>query len=123
MYAGYTKNDETKTDIMEAKIKDEVKLSRHQRSSKHSQPHSGMKVTDVSQSNNKDDGRVKKSMKQKTSDASNLKTSKVDFADSEIAQMMSKLLRQQAAPEVDFDVFTGDPTEYHYFLAVFEEVV
>ena len=37
--------------------------------------------------------------------------------------MMSKLLRQQAAPEVDFDVFTGDPTEYHYFLAVFEEVV
>ena len=62
-------------------------------------------------------------MKQKTSDGSNLKTSKVDFADSEIAQMMSKLLMQQAAPEVDFDVFTGDPTKYHYFLAVFEEVV
>ena len=62
-------------------------------------------------------------MKQKTSDGSNLKTSKVDFADSDIAQMMSKLLMQQAAPEVDFDVFTGDPTKYHYFLAVFEEVV
>ena len=37
--------------------------------------------------------------------------------------MISKLLRQQAAPEVDIDVFTGDLTEYHYFLAVFEEVV
>ena len=36
---------------------------------------------------------------------------------------MSKLLRQQAAPEVDIDVFTGNPTEYHYFLAAFDEVV
>ena len=123
VYAGYTKDDKTKTDIMEAKIEDEVTLSRHQRSSKHSQPHSCMKVTDVSQSNNKDDDRVKKSMKPKNSVASNLKTSKVDCADSEMAQMMSKLLRQLAAPEVDIDVFTGDPTEYHYFLAVFEEVV
>ena len=52
-----------------------------------------------------------------------IKASKVDCADSEMALMMSKLLRQQAAPEVDIDVFTGDPTEYHYFLAVFEEVV
>ena len=38
-----------------------------------------------------------------------------------MAQMMSKLLRQQAAPEVDIDVFTGDPTKYHYFLLVFQE--
>ena len=37
--------------------------------------------------------------------------------------MMSKLLRQQGAPEVDIDVFTGNPTEYHYFLTVFDEVV
>ena len=36
---------------------------------------------------------------------------------------MSMLLRQQAAPEVDIDVFTGYPTQYHYFSAVFEEVV
>ena len=34
--------------------------------------------------------------------------------------MMNKLLRQQAAPEAYIDVFTGDPTEYDYFLAVFE---
>ena len=38
-----------------------------------------------------------------------------------MAQMMSKLLRQQVAPEVDIDVFTGDPTKYHYFLLVFQE--
>ena len=37
--------------------------------------------------------------------------------------MMSKLLRQQAAPDVDIDIFSGDPVEYHYFIAVFEEVV
>ena len=123
VYAGYTKDVETKTDIIETELKDEVTLSRHQRSSKHSQPHSCMRVTDTLQPNNKDDDRVKKSMKQKNSAASNLKALKDDGADSEMAQMMSKLLRQQAAPEVDIDVFTGDPTEYHYFLAVFEEVV
>ena len=37
--------------------------------------------------------------------------------------MMSKLLRQQAAPNVDIDIFTGDPVDYHYFIAVFDEVV
>ena len=37
--------------------------------------------------------------------------------------MMCKLLRQQAAPDVDIDIFSGDPVEYHYFIAVFEEVV
>ena len=39
-----------------------------------------------------------------------------------MAQMMGKLLRQQAAPEVDIDAFIGDPTEYHYFLAVLEKI-
>ena len=53
VYAGYTKDDETKTGLMEVKIKDEVTFSRHQRSSKHSQPRSCIKVTDVSQSTNK----------------------------------------------------------------------
>ena len=37
--------------------------------------------------------------------------------------MMSKLIRQQAAPDVDIDIFSGDPVDYHYFIAVFEEVV
>ena len=36
-----------------------------------------MKVTDASQPNNKDDHRVKKSMKQKNSSASNLKASEM----------------------------------------------
>ena len=49
VYAGYTKDDETKTDIIEAEVKDEMTLSRHRRSSKDSQPHSCMKVTDASQ--------------------------------------------------------------------------
>ena len=37
--------------------------------------------------------------------------------------MMSKLLRQQAAPDFGIDIFTDDPVEYHYFIAVFDEVV
>ena len=36
---------------------------------------------------------------------------------------MSKLLRQQAALDVDIDIFSGEPVDYHYFIAVFEEVV
>ena len=40
-----------------------------------------------------------------------------------MVKMMSKLIRQQATPEVDIDVLTGDLTEYHYLLAVFEEKV
>ena len=41
----------------------------------------------------------------------------------DMAGMMSKLLRQQAAPNVDIDIFSGDTVDYHYFIAVFEEVV
>ena len=77
VYAGYTKDDERSTDILETEAKDEVTLSRRQRSCKHSQSHSCMKVADASQSNNKDDDRVKKSMKQKNSASINLKTSKM----------------------------------------------
>ena len=43
-----------------------------------------MKVTDASQSNIKDDDRVKKSMKQKNSATSNLKALKVGSTDSEL---------------------------------------
>ena len=52
-----------------------------------------MKVTDASQPNNKDDDRVKKSMKQINSAASNLKASKNDCADSGMSHAMSKLDR------------------------------
>ena len=37
--------------------------------------------------------------------------------------MMSKLSRQQAPPDVGIDIFSDDPVDYHYFLAVFEEVL
>ena len=39
----------------------------------------------------------------------------------DMVAMMSKLLRQQAAPDVD--IFNCDPVDYHYFIAVFDEVV
>ena len=41
----------------------------------------------------------------------------------DMVTMMSKLLRQQAAPDIDIDIFTGDLVDYHYFIAVFDEVV
>ena len=37
--------------------------------------------------------------------------------------MMRRLLRRQAAPELEIDVFDGNPMELHYFMAVFKEVV
>ena len=39
----------------------------------------------------------------------------------DMVAMMSKLLRQQAAPDVD--IFNGDPVDDHYFIAVFDEVI
>ena len=39
------------------------------------------------------------------------------------AEMMCKLVNQQSAPEIDIDVFGGNPLEFHYFMAVFDEVV
>ena len=82
-----------------------------------------MKVIHASQSNDKDDDRVRKSLKQKNSAASNLKALKFNCADCEMVKMMSKLLRHQTAPEVDIDIFACDPTICHYLLAVFEEVL
>ena len=43
--------------------------------------------------------------------------------DQNVTKMMCKLLSQQAAPEVDIDMFDGDPMEFHYFMAVFHEAV
>ena len=37
--------------------------------------------------------------------------------------MMCELLRQQAAPELEIDIFDGNPMDFHYFMAVFREVV
>ena len=40
----------------------------------------------------------------------------------DMVEMMSKLLRKQAAQDVDIDIFSGDSADCHYFI-VFEEVV
>ena len=40
-----------------------------------------------------------------------------------VNEMMFQLLKQQSAPEIEIDVFDGNPMEFHYFMAVFKEVV
>ena len=37
----------------------------------------------------------------------------------DMVAMRSKLLRQQTAPDVDINIFTGDPVDYHYFYCTF----
>ena len=37
--------------------------------------------------------------------------------------MISTLLRQQIVPGADFNIFTGDPVDFHYFIVVFDELV
>ena len=41
----------------------------------------------------------------------------------DVSEMLCKLVKQQEAPDVDFDVFDGNPLEYHYFMTLFHEVV
>ena len=43
--------------------------------------------------------------------------------DVNIAEMTCKLVNEQSAPEIDTDVFGGNPVEFHYFMAVFDEAV
>ena len=40
-----------------------------------------------------------------------------------VTELMCKPLNQQNAPELDRDTFNGDPMEFHYFMAIFHEVV
>ena len=40
-----------------------------------------------------------------------------------VTEMMCELLRQQAAPDLEIDIFDGNPMDFHYFMAVFKEVV
>ena len=40
-----------------------------------------------------------------------------------VTEMMCKLLQQQAAPDLETDIFDGIPMDFHYFMAVFKEVV
>ena len=36
--------------------------------------------------------------------------------------MMSKMLREQATPDVDTTIFNGAPVDYHYIIKVFDEM-
>ena len=40
-----------------------------------------------------------------------------------ITEMTCELLRQQAAPELEIDIFDGNPMDFNYVMAVFKEVV
>ena len=33
------------------------------------------------------------------------------------------MMKQQSTPEIDLDVFDGNPLNFHYFMAVFRETV
>ena len=41
----------------------------------------------------------------------------------EPSDTLYKFFQQQAAPEVDIEYFDGNPLNYHYFMALFSEVV
>ena len=41
----------------------------------------------------------------------------------DVSQMLCKLLKLHAAPEVDMEPFDGNALNYHYFMALFKEVV
>ena len=43
--------------------------------------------------------------------------------DDSLNEMMCRLLKQQSPPEIEIDVSDGNPVEFHYFMAVFREVV
>ena len=37
--------------------------------------------------------------------------------------MIYKLLSQKSAPDVDIDMFDGNPLEFNYFMSIFDEMV
>ena len=41
----------------------------------------------------------------------------------DIAEVLCNLVKQQSAPDVDLDVFDGNPLEYHYFITLFHKLV
>ena len=41
----------------------------------------------------------------------------------DIAEVLCQLLKQQSAPEVEIDCFDGNPLNFQYFMAIFQEVV
>ena len=44
-------------------------------------------------------------------------------ADEGVSKMMCQLLKQQSAPDIDIDIFRGNPIDFYYFMTVFNEIV
>ena len=42
--------------------------------------------------------------------------------DAGASKMMRQLLKQQSEPDIDIDVFSGNPMDFHYFMVVFNEM-
>ena len=40
-----------------------------------------------------------------------------------VTEMMCECLQQQAAPDLEIDIFDGNSMDFHYFMALFKEVV
>ena len=40
-----------------------------------------------------------------------------------VSKMMWQLLNQQSTPDIDTDIFSGNPMDFHYFMAVFNKIV
>ena len=53
----------------------------------------------------------------------NRNSSTDEDANHKASSVLCKLLQQQAAPDVDIDCFDGNPLNYHYFMALFCEIV
>ena len=51
------------------------------------------------------------------------KKDKEKFTDTSVSDILCKIMKQQSAPEININVFDGNPLNFHYFMAVFKEAV
>ena len=49
------------------------------------------------------------------------KRDKEEFTDRSVAGMLCKMMKPQSKPEIDLDVFDGNPLNFNYYMAVFRE--
>ena len=65
-------------------------------------------------------GHCKEELRQKPNFKKNVPAVAVD---EDVSKMMCQLLKQRSAPDIDIDVFSGNPMDFHYFMAIFNEIV
>ena len=66
------------------------------------------------------EGHCKEELRQKPNIKKNVPAVAVDEG---VSKIMCKLLKKQSAPDFDIDVFSGNPMDFHYFMAAFNEIV